>query len=224
MADDDRQIQLQGALNLLPLPLRKIFSYRFRRALHRFGGDVQASQEFHLLASVIEGSLLAHRGQHPAYARRELRMVDVQFDIGGKLSGMAARTQVIRPRNMCATEHREKRLGAESLILRMVTTGARQLALLQRRGFEFEQLAQAGCAGLMQGRPKSVLHGFKIHLAALAALGKDAAQQLVYFPGNFLMDCSSRFFSCSVQPLRCGSTGRSEQIRSLMPTKSSLSR
>ena len=103
----------------------------------------------------------------------------------------------------------------------MVTAGAWQLALLQSRGLGFEQLAQAGCAGLMQGRRKSVLYGFQIHLAV--ALGEDAAQQLVYFPCNLLMDCSSRFFSCSVQPPGCGSTGRSAQIRSLMLMKSSLS-
>ncbi len=105
----------------------------------------------------------------------------------------------------------------------MVTAGARQLALLQSWGFPFEQIAQATCAGLMLGRPKGALHGFQIHLAALAALGKNTAQQLIYLPCDFLMDCSSRFFSCSVQPPGCGSTGRSEQIRSLMLTKASLS-
>jgi hypothetical protein len=30
-------------------------------------------------------------------------------------------------------------------------------------------------------------------------LRKDTAEQLVYFPGLFLMDRSSRFFPCSVQ-------------------------
>ena len=55
---------------------------------------------------------------------------DVQFDVGGKLSVMTLRTQIIGPRNARRSEHGENRLGAESLILRMVTTGARQLALL----------------------------------------------------------------------------------------------
>jgi hypothetical protein len=136
---------------------------------------------------------------------------------------MTLRTQVIRSRNARRSEHGENRLGAESLILRLVTAGARQLALLRSRGLVLQQLIQAGCAGLMQGRPKRVLHGFQIYLAALAALGKDTAQQLVYFPCNLPMDCSSRFFSRSVHPPRCCSTGRSAQIFSLMPTKSSLS-
>jgi hypothetical protein len=52
---------------------------------------------------------------------------------------------------------------------------------------------------------------------------KDTTEQLVYFPRHLLMDRSSRFFSCSVQPPRCCSTGRSRQISSLRVTRSSLS-
>src|SRR5450755_1853746 len=106
----------------------------------------------------------------------------------------------------------------------MVTAGARQLTLLPNGSLVVEQLTQTGCASLMKSAPKSVFHGFQIHLAAVAALCKDTAQQLVYFPCNFLMDCSSRFFSCSVQPPRCCSTGRSVQIFSLTPTRASLNR
>jgi len=43
-------------------------------------------------------------------------------------------------------------------------------------------------------------------------LGKDAGQQQVSFPRNFLMDRSSRFFPCGVQPLPSSATGRSAQI------------
>src|SRR5207244_10919707 len=53
-----------------------------------------------------------------------------------------------------------------------------------------------------------------------SALGKDTAEQLVYLPRHLLMDRSSRFFSCSVQPPRCCSTGRSRQILSLRATRS----
>ena len=67
-----------------------------------------------MLASVVEGGFLAHRRQHAAYARRELRMLDVDFDVRGKLSGATSRTQVIRPHRAGAPEHREKRLGAEN--------------------------------------------------------------------------------------------------------------
>jgi hypothetical protein len=176
IADDDRQVQLYGPLDLLLLALCSIFAYRFRRALHRLGGELQASQEFHLLASMIERNLLTHQRQHAAHAGREFRILEIQFDIGGKLSHMTLRTQVIRPRNARWSEHGENRLGAKSLILRLVTAAARQLALLPSRGLVMQQLTQAGCAGLMKSRPKSVLHGFQIHLAAETTLGKDTAQ------------------------------------------------
>jgi hypothetical protein len=58
----------------------------------------------------------------------------------------------------------------------MAATGARHPALVDGWGFEFEQLAHAYCARLMQGYPKSALHGFQIHATHLAALGKDTAQ------------------------------------------------
>jgi len=61
--------------------------------------------------------------------------------------------------------------------------------------------------------PLSDRHGRRPVL--FAALGKDPRQEMVYFSRDLLMDCSSRFFSCSVQPPRCVSTGRSRQIFSL---------
>ena len=36
---------------------------------------------------------------------------------------------------------------------------------------------------------------FQIGASAVSTLGENASQQLIYFPRNFLMDCSSRFFS-----------------------------
>src|SRR5256886_16935176 len=55
------------------------------------------------------------------------------------------------------------------------------------------------------------------------ALCKNKAEESVYFSRHFLMDRSSVFFSCSVQPPRCCSTGRSRQIFSLRATRSWLS-
>ena len=52
----------------------------------------------------------------------------------------------------------------------------------------------------MQSRSHSGLDRLQIGPAVLTALRKDAGEQLVYFPRHFLMDRSSRFFSCSVQP------------------------
>ncbi|MEJ7606153.1 MAG: hypothetical protein WKF37_07760 [Bryobacteraceae bacterium] len=76
---------MYGALNLPLLVRRDIFSDCFRRALHRFGRNLQARQQFHLLAPALEGSLLAHQCQHAAHAGREFRILDIQFGVGRKL-------------------------------------------------------------------------------------------------------------------------------------------
>jgi len=66
---------------------------------------------------------------------------------------------------------------------------------IRRRRLELQQCAQRGGPGLMEGGPQGALDGFQIGAVAVAALGENVAQQPVYFPRNFLMDCSSRFFS-----------------------------
>ena len=37
--------------------------------------------------------------------------------------------------------------------------------------------------------------GIETEVSAVSPLGENAAQQLSHFPRDFLMDCSSRFFS-----------------------------
>src|SRR5207302_1477393 len=101
-----------------------------------------------------------------------------------------------------------------------VATSARQLTLIRRWGFELQQLVQGGGARLVESRSQGRLYRFQIGPAVLAALGKDTAEQLVYLPRHLLMDRSSRFFSCSVQPPRWCSAGRSRQILSLRATRS----
>ena len=78
-------------------------------------------------------------------------------------------------------------------------------------------------SGLMEDGPLGALDGLQVGAAAVSSLGENAVQQLIYLPRNFLMECSSRFFSWPVQPPGCCSTGRRAQIFSLMPTRSSPS-
>jgi len=92
----DRQIQLHRPLDLFPLACGDVFAYGFRYPLYGFGGHVQIGEEFHLLASVVKGHLLSHHCLHAAHPGREFGIFDVQFDIGGKLPGMAVLAQVIR--------------------------------------------------------------------------------------------------------------------------------
>jgi hypothetical protein len=76
-----------------------------------------------------------------------------------------------------------------------MATSTRQLPLIRRRRFELQQFTQGAGSGLMEGDAQGALDGFQIGASAVSSLGKNAAQQLIYFPRDFLMDCSSRFFS-----------------------------
>ena len=76
-------------MNLGLLALSDIGSDGFCGTLYRFGGHFQASQNLHLFAAVIERRLLAHQRLHAAYAGREFRILDIQFDIHRKLADAA---------------------------------------------------------------------------------------------------------------------------------------
>jgi len=67
---------------------------RLRGPLHRFGRHFQTSQNLHLLASVIEGSLLTHDGLHPAHAWRAVAVFDVELAVERELAVVTVRTQI----------------------------------------------------------------------------------------------------------------------------------
>ena len=92
-----------------------------------------------------------------------------------------------------------------------------------RRGLLSQQLTQTSGTGLLQGGAQSHLHRFQVHCARLVTCGEYHSQQRVYFPRDFLMDRSSRFFSSAVQSPGSCSSGRRRQIFSLMVTSSALS-
>lgn len=72
---------------------------------------------------------------------------------------------------------------------------AGQLTLIRCRSRKLQQCTQGAGSDLMEGDPQRILDRLQIGAAGISALGEDAAQQVVYFPRNFFMDCSSRFFS-----------------------------
>ena len=59
-----------------------------RGTLHGFGSHLQAGQNFHLFAPLIEGRLADDR-LHAAHPGREFRILDIQFDIHRKLADAA---------------------------------------------------------------------------------------------------------------------------------------
>ena len=99
---------------------------RFRRPLYRFGGHLQIGKQFHLLASLIEGRLLAHHRLHAAHSGRELGIFDIEFDVGGKLAGMAVRAQVIGARYFRLAHCGQDWLGAQLLEGSLATTRTRK--------------------------------------------------------------------------------------------------
>lgn len=151
LSDDDRQVQLHGPLNVGLLAGGNIFPDGLGRALHRLGGHFQIRQEFHLLPPLLERDLLADDGLHAAHTGRELRVFNVQFDIGGELSAVAVRAQVIRARNVGLAHGSEQRFGAQFLIDGRMAARARDAPLLGRRNGELQQLAERPGTGVMEG-------------------------------------------------------------------------
>jgi hypothetical protein len=80
-------------------------------ALHGFAGHLQTSERFHLLASVVEGSLLAHNSQHATHSRRMLLVFYIEFDIGRELAVVAVRAQIIGTRYFDSADCRENGFG-----------------------------------------------------------------------------------------------------------------
>ena len=97
---NDWQIQLNGALNLLPLTFRDVGSDGLGGTLYRFGGEFQTGQDLHLFAAVVEGCLQADERLHAVHPGRKLGIVDIQFGIGGELAGVTARALVMAARRM----------------------------------------------------------------------------------------------------------------------------
>jgi hypothetical protein len=157
----------------LPLACRDILANGFRIPLYRLGGHFQIGQQFHLLAAVSKGSLLAHHRLPAPHPGRNFAMLDVQFDIGRELAGRTAGAQVIGTRHLHLAHHGEHRLGAQLPVVSLVRTSTREGSLVGGRGFEVQQPAQGCGSGLMHGRAHCHLDGFQIQTGRLAASVED---------------------------------------------------
>jgi hypothetical protein len=199
LTHDYGQVQLHGLADLSLLACGDVGANRLRRTFHRFGGHFQTGQNLHLLTAVMEGRRLAHHGLHAAYSRGEVCVFYVQYLIGGKLPFMAVVTQIPWTVHPCPTHHREHGPGTQFPIARLMSASAGQLTPIRRRRLELQQFPQSAGPGPMESGPQGALDGLQVGASAVATVGEKAAQQLIYFPRDFLMDCSSRFFSCMVQ-------------------------
>src|SRR5258708_650865 len=101
---------------------------------------------------MIEGSFLAHDRQHAAHSWRQLRVLDVQFDIGWELTGMATWAKIIGPRYFHLSHSREDRLGAQLPVMSLLAARTSDGPLVGRRDCELQELGQSGGSSLMHGR------------------------------------------------------------------------
>jgi len=217
--DNDRQIQLDGPLNFPLFTLNDLGTDGLRRALHRFGGDLQAGQQLHLLPPMIERSLLTHQSVHAAHARRKLRILNVQFDIGRELAGMALRAQIVGPPYFHLAHRRENRLGTQLPVMSLVAARARDGAVAGSRSWELQELGHGCCARLVHSGTHSHFDGLQVQTSRFAATGEDRAQELLYLVRDFLTDRFGRFFSCGE---RVSWTGRARQISAFTSMKARL--
>src|SRR5207245_2671725 len=111
-----------------------------------------------------------------------------------KLAGMAVWTPVVGTRYFHLTHGSEHRLGAQLPVMSLMAAGTSNGPLMGGGSGELQQLGQGCCTGLMHGRAHRHLEGFQIDTARLVATIEDHAQQLVYFPRDFLPDRGRRFF------------------------------
>jgi len=160
--DDDRQIQLHGLANLALLTGGNSGAHGLCRALYRLGSYLQSGQRFHLLATALKSGLLTDRSLHAAHAGRELRIFDVQFDIGRELAVVAVRAQVVGTRYFHRAHSGQNRLGAQLPVLSRLTTRTGNAPLLFRGNAELQQLCQRGGTGLMQRRAHRHLDGLQV--------------------------------------------------------------
>jgi len=103
---------------------------------------------------------MADRRQHAAHARRELRVLDVEFDIDRKQTTMAVLTQVVRAQTLRLAHRRQHRFRAQLHIARGMAAGTRQVAVFGVGRIELEQLVQHCRSGLVHAGTNCHLHRF----------------------------------------------------------------
>jgi hypothetical protein len=174
LADDDGQIQLHGALDLLLLTPGDILSDGFRVALDTLGGHLQIGQQFHLLSSMIESCVLSNQCLHATDCRREFRVSDIEFYVDRKLSLVTLWAQIVRAQYVHPAHGRQYRLASQLAVMSFVATAAGQAPLFGGRSRELQQLAERCSSGMMHGRADRHLDGLQVK-PRLALVRKDDA-------------------------------------------------
>ncbi|MBI4905327.1 MAG: hypothetical protein HY820_16960 [Acidobacteria bacterium] len=173
------ETKLLGRLDILLLPGLDVGSNGFGGPLDRFRGDLQVGQEFELVACWNKGSLAADGSQHASHAGREIRLVDVERDVGGKLSVVTRRAPIVRALDTCPAHCGEDRTGTHALVIGRVAANARDGSMLTVRLIEAQQLGDRSRARLMYGGADGHFHGFQIQAAGSVPVGEDALKLML---------------------------------------------
>jgi hypothetical protein len=142
-------------------------------------GHLRTGQYFHLLTPVIERRLLTDDRLHAADSGRELRVLDIQLHIGGKLTRVTVRAQIVRARQVDRPHGRQNGFRAHLPILSLGAAATRKTSLVGGWDGKLQQLAEGCCTRAMHGRTNCHLGSLQIEASALAALLEDHAEELV---------------------------------------------
>ncbi|MGA2117330.1 MAG: hypothetical protein ABSH56_21535 [Bryobacteraceae bacterium] len=167
-----------GALDIFLLPDLDRFANRFGGSLDRFSGDFQARQKLQLVPALSEGRHAAYCREHAPHARREVRLIDVQFHVGGELPRVACGAQVIGSVDACPSHHGENRPRTHSFISGDTTASARNAAMVAVRWGKAQQFGNGVSAGLVDRGANRRLRSLKIQLAGLVPVGENPLQLL----------------------------------------------
>ena len=170
--------------------------------------DVITGDASRLLAPLLERTLLADSSLHAAHTRGELRVLDVQFPISGKLAQVTVRTQVVRACEFGMADDGQNGFGAQPAVAGLLAASTKQSPLIGRRAGKPQQFGQSRGTGLVHRRTHRPFHGLQVQPSALAPTAEQNAYQPVYFTCDFFMNRNNRFFSSGVQVVSTGSTGR----------------
>ena len=176
----------------------------------RFGGDLQASQNSHLFATVIEGGLLARPRLHTPHSGREGRVLDIQFSISGELASVTARAHKVGTRHLHLAQGGEDRLGAHLPIVSLFSARARKAPLIGGGYRNCSNSLSAAAPARCRAERIAISTASRSSRPVLRRSWKITAQELVYFAPHFLADRFRRFFSWLERTaLRRGASGRS---------------
>jgi len=117
--------KLEGSVDLGLFALSDIGPNGFCCAFHRFRGHLQARQDFHLFSTVIKRCLLPNHGLHAAYSGREFRILDIQFDVDGKLPSATVRAQIVGTQNFHPPQGRQHELAAQFAVVGLLAARTR---------------------------------------------------------------------------------------------------